>query len=188
VLPYTIGNYLADEIRTGAISVDTKEFEDAENDVRQQLEDYFKTSGKNPVDYYHRKLGKIMWEKCGMAREEAGLKTAIEEIKQLRKEFYADVRVPGSMTGMNPELEKAMRVADFIDLGELMCLDALNRNESCGGHFRVEFQDADGEAQRVDDVYNFVAAWEWTGDASTPTLHKEPLVYENIKVSSRSYK
>jgi succinate dehydrogenase / fumarate reductase flavoprotein subunit len=188
VLPYTIGNYLADEIRTGNISTDTPEFVEAENNVRQQLESYFKTSGKNPVDYYHRRLGKIMWEKCGMARDEEGLKWAIAEIKKLREEFFAEVRVPGSMQGMNPELEKAMRVADFIDLGELMCLDALDRNESCGGHFRVEFQDADGEALRKDDEYNYVAAWQWTGDASKPNLVKEPLIYENIKVQARSYK
>jgi succinate dehydrogenase / fumarate reductase flavoprotein subunit len=188
VLPYTIGNYLADEIRTGTISTDTPEFAEAEANVRRQLEGFFKTSGKNPVDYYHRKLGKIMWEKCGMAREEEGLKWAIAEIQKLRAEFHAEVKVPGSMNGMNPELEKAMRVADFIELGELMCIDALNRNESCGGHFRVEYQDADGEALRVDDVYNYVAAWEWTGDASQPALHKEALVYENIKISSRSYK
>lgn len=188
VLPYTIGNYLADEIRTGAINADSPEFMEAEKNVREQMESFFKASGKNPVDYYHKRLGKIMWEKCGMARSEEGLKWAIEEIKKLREEFYRDVKIPGSTKGMNPELEKAMRVADFIDLGELMCLDALNRNESCGGHFRVEFQDADGEALRVDDVYNYVAAWEWTGNPSTPNLHKEPLVYENIKVSSRSYK
>jgi succinate dehydrogenase / fumarate reductase, flavoprotein subunit len=188
VLPYTIGNYLADEIRTGSISTDSPEFVEAEANVKNQLEAFFKTTGKNPVDYYHRKLGKIMWEKCGMARQEDGLKWAINEIQKLRAEFYADVKVPGSMNGMNPELEKAMRVADFIELGELMCIDALNRNESCGGHFRVEYQDADGEALRVDDVYNYVAAWEWTGDASKPELNKEALVYENIKISSRSYK
>jgi succinate dehydrogenase / fumarate reductase, flavoprotein subunit len=188
VLPYTIGNYLADEIRTGTISTDTPEFVEAENNVRQQLESYFKTSGKNPVDYYHRRLGKIIWEKCGMARDEEGLKWAIAEIKKLREEFFAEVRVPGSMQGMNPELEKAMRVADFIDLGELMCLDALDRKESCGGHFRVEYQDADGEALRKDDEYNYVAAWQWTGDASKPNLVKEPLIYENIKVQARSYK
>jgi succinate dehydrogenase / fumarate reductase flavoprotein subunit len=188
VLPYTIGNYLADEIRTGKIKTDTQEFTDAENNVRAQLDNLFKTNKKNPVDFYHKRLGKIMWEKCGMARTAEGLNQAIEEIKQLRTEFYADVIVPGSAKGMNPELEKAMRVADFIDLGELMCIDALDRNESCGGHFRVEYQDADGEALRVDDVYNYVAAWEWTNNPSAPNLNKEPLVYENIKVSSRSYK
>ncbi len=188
VLPYTIGNYLADEIRTGSINTDSPEFAEAENNVRAQLEKLFKTTGKNPVDYYHKKLGKIIWEKCGMARTAEGLKQAIEEVKQLRIEFNNDVKVPGSTKGMNPELEKAMRVADFIDLGELMCIDALDRNESCGGHFRTEYQDADGEAMRVDDVYNYVAAWEWTGNASAPNLNKEPLVYENIKVSSRSYK
>lgn len=188
VLPYTIGNYLADEIRTGPIKTDTAEFAEAENSVRQQLEGFFKTTGKNPVDYYHKKLGLIMWNKCGMARNEKGLKEAIEEIKVLREEFFRDVKVPGSTKGMNPELEKAARVADFIELGLLMCIDALNRNESCGGHFREEFQEEDGEARRVDDVYNFVAAWGFTGDPSAPVLEKEPLVYENIKVSARSYK
>ena len=188
VLPYTIGNYLADEIRTGPIKNDSPEFAEAENSVRQQLEGFFKTSGKNPVDYYHKKLGLIMWNKCGMARNEKGLKEAIEEIKTLREEFFRDVKVPGSTKGMNPELEKAARVADFIELGLLMCIDALNRNESCGGHFREEFQEEDGEARRVDDVYNFVAAWGFTGDPSSPVLEKEPLVYENIKVSARSYK
>ena len=188
VLPYTIGNYLADEIRTGPIKTDSPEFAEAENSVRQQLEGFFKTSGKNPVDYYHKKLGLIMWNKCGMARNEKGLKEAIEEIKTLREEFFRDVKVPGSTKGMNPELEKAARVADFIELGLLMCIDALNRNESCGGHFREEFQEEDGEARRVDDVYNFVAAWGFTGDPSSPVLEKEPLVYENIKVSARSYK
>lgn len=188
VLPYTIGNYLADEIRTGPISTESPEFAEAEQAIKSQMDNFFKTTGKQPVDYYHKRLGKIMWEKCGMARSEQGLKEAIEEIKQLRQEFYRDVKVPGSTKGMNPELEKVMRVADFIDLGELMCMDALNRNESCGGHFRVEYQDADGEALRVDDVYNYVAAWEWTGNPSTPNLHKEPLIYENIKVQQRSYK
>ena len=188
VLPYTIGNYLADAIRERKISTESIEFEEAEKNIRNQMEAFFKTTGKNTVDYYHKKLGKIIWEKCGMARSEEGLKWAIEEVKKLRDEFYREVKVSGSTKGMNPELEKAMRVADFIDLGELMCIDALDRNESCGGHFRVEYQDADGEALRVDDAYNYVAAWEWTGNPSTPNINKEPLVYENIKVQQRSYK
>lgn len=188
VLPYTIGNYLADEIRTGAISTDTPEFAEAENNVRKQLEGFFSTKGLQPVDYFHRKLGKIMWDKCGMARNKEGLEWAIAEIKKLREEFYANVKVPGSTKGMNPELEKACRVADFIELGELMCIDALNRNESCGGHFREEFQTEDGEALRVDDQYSYVAAWAFTGNPSQPNLHKEDLVYENIKVQQRSYK
>lgn len=188
VLPYTIGNYLADEIRTGHISTETPEFVEAEGRMRAQLEGFFKTNGTQPVDYFHKRLGKIMWDKCGMGRSKEGLEWAIQEIRKLREEFYANVRVPGSMKGMNPELEKAGRVADFIELGELMCLDALDRNESCGGHFREEYQTEDGEALRVDDQYSYVAAWEFTGDPSKPNLNKEALVYENIKVQQRSYK
>lgn len=188
VLPYTMGNFLADEIRTGAISTDTPEFAQAETAVRQRLEALLSANGSNPVDYYHRKLGKIMWDKCGMGRNAEGLKQAIQEIKALRAEFEKGVKVPGSMKGMNPELEKAARVQDFLELGELMCIDALTREESCGGHFREEFQTEDGEALRMDDTYNFVSSWEFTGDASNPALHKEALIYENIKVSQRSYK
>lgn len=188
VLPYTIGNYLADEIRTGKISTDTPEFEEAESKVRKQLEGFFTTNGTLPVDHFHRQLGKIMWNQCGMARNEQGLKQAIADIRQLREDFYKSVRVPGSMKGMNPELEKAARVADFLELGELMCIDALDRNESCGGHFREEYQTEDGEALRVDDSYSYVAAWEFTGNPSEPKLLKEDLVYENIKVQQRSYK
>lgn len=188
VLPYTIGNYLADEIRTGKISTDTPEFEEAESKVRKQLEGFFSTNGTLPVDHFHRQLGKIMWNQCGMARNEQGLKQAIADIRQLREDFYKSVRVPGSMKGMNPELEKAARVADFLELGELMCIDALDRNESCGGHFREEYQTEDGEALRVDDSYSYVAAWEFTGNPSEPKLLKEDLVYENIKVQQRSYK
>ncbi|MEY3398502.1 MAG: hypothetical protein RL220_1096 [Bacteroidota bacterium] len=188
VLPYTIGNYLADEIRTGAINTDSKEFSEAEERVKNQIRHLFSNNGKHPVDYYHKKLGKIMWDKCGMARNEQGLKQAIQEIRVLRDEFMKNVRVPGKADGMNPELEKALRVADFIDLGELMCLDALERAESCGGHFREEYQTEEGEALRRDDIYNYVAAWEFSGDPSTPVLRKEELIYENIKVSQRSYK
>jgi succinate dehydrogenase / fumarate reductase flavoprotein subunit len=188
VLPYTIGNYLADEIRTGAISTDTPEFTEAENAVRQRLEALLGANGSNPVDYYHKKLGKIMWDQCGMGRNADGLKRAIQEIKALRAEFNAGVKVPGSMKGMNPELEKAARVQDFLELGELMCIDALTREESCGGHFREEYQTEDGEALRMDDTFNFVSSWEFSGDASNPALHKEALIYENIKVSQRSYK
>jgi succinate dehydrogenase / fumarate reductase flavoprotein subunit len=188
VLPYTIGNYLADEIRTGKISTDSTEFKEAEERVQTQIKAFFSNNGTEPVDFYHKRLGKIMWDYCGMARTEEGLKFAISEIQKIRQEFYANVRVPGSPNGMNPELEKACRVADFIDLGELMCKDALTRNESCGGHFREEFQTEDGEALRQDDTYNYVAAWEFTGNPSNPNLHKEALIYENIKVQSRSYK
>ena len=188
VLPYTIGNYLADEIRTGKISTQSPEFDEAEKNVRKQIDTLLNNNGTEPVDHYHRRLGKIMWDECGMARTEKGLKGAIAEIQQIRKEFYANARVPNHSEYMNTELAKALRVADFIDLGELMCWDALNRNESCGGHFREEFQTEDGEALRDDEAFKYVAAWEWSGDPSTPKLNKEELIYENIKVQQRSYK
>ncbi len=188
VLPYTIGNYLADEIRTGKISTQLPEFDEAEKNVRKQIDTLLNNNGTEPVDHYHRRLGKIMWDECGMARSEKGLKGAIAEIQQIRKEFYANARIPNESQYMNTELAKALRVADFIDLGELMCVDALNRNESCGGHFREEFQTEDGEALRDDENFKYVAAWEWTGDPSTPKLNKEDLIYENIKVQQRSYK
>jgi succinate dehydrogenase / fumarate reductase flavoprotein subunit len=188
VLPYTIGNYLADEIRTGKISTQSPEFDEAEKNVRNQIDTLLNNNGTEPVDHYHRRLGKVMWDKCGMARNEKGLKEAIAEIQQIRKEFYANARIPNESQYMNTELAKALRVADFIDLGELMCFDALNRNESCGGHFREEYQTEDGEALRDDEKYKYVAAWEWTGDPSAPKLNKEELVYENIKVQQRSYK
>jgi succinate dehydrogenase / fumarate reductase flavoprotein subunit len=188
VLPYTIGNYLADEIRTGTISTQSPEFDEAEKNVRKQIDTLLNNNGTEPVDHYHRRLGKVMWNECGMARSEKGLKGAIAEIQQIRKEFYANARIPNESQYMNTELAKALRVADFIDLGELMCVDALNRNESCGGHFREEFQTEDGEALRDDEAFKYVAAWEWTGDPSTPKLNKEELIYENIKVQQRSYK
>jgi succinate dehydrogenase / fumarate reductase flavoprotein subunit len=188
VLPYTIGDYLAADIRTGAISTDLPEFEQAENNVRAQLEQFMNTTGKNPVDYYHRKLGKIMWDKVGMARNEKGLKEAIAEIAALRQEFYQDVKVPGTLDGLNQELEKAMRVADFLELGELFAKDALHRNESCGGHFREEYQTEDGEALRDDQNYAYVAAWEYKGNPSEAVLHKEALTFENVKLVQRSYK
>ncbi len=188
VLPYTIGNYLADEIRTGKISTDSPEFVEAENNIRKGLEALFTNNGTKPVDYFHKKLGKIIWNKCGMARSKSGLEEAIADVRALREDFYKNVRVPGSMVGTNPELEKAGRVADFIELGELMCIDALDRNESCGGHFREEYQTEEGEALRDDENYMYVASWEFTGNPSEPKLNKEALIYENIKVSARSYK
>ena len=188
VLPYTIGNYLADEIRTGKISTQSPEFDEAEKNVRKQIDTLLNNNGTEPVDHYHRRLGKIMWDECGMARSEKGLKGAIAEIQQIRKEFYANARIPNESQYMNTELAKALRVADFIDLGELMCVDALNRNESCGGHFREEFQTEDGEALRDDEAFKYVAAWEWSGDPSAPKLNKEELIYENIMVQQRSYK
>lgn len=188
VIPYTIGDYLSNEIRTGHIPTDLPEFVLAENEAKEKLERFVNTNGTHSVDYFHKKLGKIMWDKCGMARNAEDLKVAISEIQELRKEFWKDVKVPGSINSFNPELEKAGRVADFLELGELMCRDALTRNESCGGHFREEYQDADGETLRDDKKFSFVSSWEFKGADSEPTLHKEELVYENIKIAQRNYK
>jgi succinate dehydrogenase / fumarate reductase flavoprotein subunit len=189
VLPYTVSNYLADEIRTGKIATDTPEFIEAENAVRQSIEQLINNNGTKSVDYFHKKLGLIMWNKVGMARNEKGLTEAIEEIRQLREDFYADVRVPGAANELNQELEKALRVADFIELGQLMAKDALVREESCGGHFREEYQDAEGETLRNDEKFAYVAAWEYNGsDASKSVLHKEELKYEFIKIAARNYK
>lgn len=188
VLPYTIGDYLADDIRTGKINTNLPEFEEAENKVKDFAEKLLQTNGTHSVDYFHKKLGKVMWDKCGMARNAEGLKQAIEEIKQIREEFYRDVRIPGKMDSLNPELDKACRVADFLELGELMCKDALDRNESCGGHFREEFQTEDGEALRDDTNYAYVAAWEYNGRPSESNLHKEVLEFENVELKQRSYK
>ncbi|MEN9729805.1 MAG: hypothetical protein RLZ91_922 [Bacteroidota bacterium] len=187
VIPYTIGNYLASEIRTPAMSTDSEPFVAAEKEVQAQLEKLMNIKGSKPVDFFHKRLGKIMWDKCGMARNEKGLKEAIKEIQDLQKEFWSDVRIPGEMNNLNPELEKAARVADFLELGELMCVDALNRNESCGGHFREEYQTEEGEALRDDENFAFVAAWENKGNGKFE-LHKEELKYENIKIAQRSYK
>ena len=189
VLPYTVGTFLADDIRTGTISTDLPEFAEAEQAARERLEGFLNANGSTPVEVFHRRLGKIVWDKIGMARSESGLKTAIAEIRALREEFYRDVKVLGSMFEMNPELDKANRVADFIELAELMALDALTREESCGGHFREEYQSEEGEALRQDDTFAFVSAWEFTGnDPGKATLHKEDLVFENVKLVTRSYK
>ena len=188
VLPYTIGDYLADDIRTGAISTDSKEFEEAENDVKQKIESLLKTKGNKTVDYYHKKLGKIIWNKCGMSRNAEELKNAIEEIKALREDFYANVLVPGSSDSFNEPLAKAIRVSDFLELGELFAKDALERRESCGGHFREEHQSKEGEALRDDENFTFVSAWEYKGNPSDAVLHKEQLNYENIELKTRSYK
>ncbi|MFY0673628.1 MAG: fumarate reductase/succinate dehydrogenase flavoprotein subunit [Bacteroidia bacterium] len=188
VLPYTIGDYLADDIRTGAIPTDTPEFESAEKEVKERINFFVNNNGKNSVDYYHKKLGKIMWNQVGMARNEEGLKDAIASIKAIREDFWKNVRVPGDAEGMNAELEKAGRVADFLELGELFARDALERNESCGGHFREEYQTEEGEAVRDDSNFTFVSAWEYTGDPATAKMHKEDLVYENIELKTRSYK
>jgi len=187
VIPYTIGNYLADEIRTKAIPTDHPAFVAAEQQVQATIDRMMNIKGSKSVDSFHKRLGKIMWDKCGMARNEQGLKEAIEEIKALRAEFWKDVRIPGTADEFNPELEKAGRVADFLELGELMCLDALNRRESCGGHFREESQTEEGEALRDDSQFAYVAAWEYKGDSSYE-LHKEPLIFEEAKPTQRSYK
>ena len=188
VLPYTIGDYLAPEIKTGPISTDLPEFIEAEKKVKDQIEKFINNKGTHSVDYFHKKLGKIMWNKVGMARNAKGLSEAIEEIAALREEFYKDVKVPGTADSFNQELEKAGRVADFLELGELFAKDALHRNESCGGHFREEYQTDEGEAQRDDENFAYVAAWEYKGKPSDAVLHKEPLVYENLKLATRSYK
>ncbi len=188
VIPYTIGSYLSKEISTKAISIDHEAFVAAENKVKEQINTFFSIKGTKTVDSFHKRLGKVMWDKCGMARNAEGLKEAITEIQQIRKEFWSDVKVPGSADEFNPELEKAGRVADFIELGELMCKDALNRNESCGGHFREEYQTEEGEALRDDEKYAYVSAWEFKGVDEEPVLHKEELKYENIKIAQRSYK
>ncbi len=187
VIPYTIGSYLSNEIRTKAISTDHEAFVVAENKVKESINKLLTINGTKSVDHFHKRLGKIMWDKCGMARNEKGLKEAIEEIKSLRTEFWKDVRVTGTADEFNPELEKAGRVADFIELGELMCVDALTRNESCGGHFREEYQTEEGEALRDDVNFAFVSAWEYKGEGNFE-LHKEELKYENIKIAARSYK
>lgn len=188
VLPYTIGDYLSKDIRTGKIPTDLPEFEEAEKSVQNQINTFVNNKGAHSVDYFHKKLGKIMWDKVGMARNEKGLKQAIEEIAKLRDEFYKDVKVPGTADEYNEELAKALRVADFMELGELFAKDALHRNESCGGHFREEYQTEDGEALRDDKNFVYVAAWEYKGKPSEAVLHKEALEYENIKLVTRSYK
>jgi succinate dehydrogenase / fumarate reductase flavoprotein subunit len=187
VIPYTIGNYLADEIRTASISTDHPAFVEAEKAVADRINQLMNIKGTQTVESFHKRLGKIMWDKCGMARNAEGLKQAIAEIQQLKKEFWSDVRIPGAVNETNPELDKANRVADFIELGELMCVDALQRNESCGGHFREEMQTEEGEAKRDDTNYSYVAAWEYKGDHNWQ-LHKEELNFEVAKPSQRSYK
>jgi len=188
VLPYTIGDYLAPDIKMGPISTDRPEFEEAEKSVKDLIANFINNKGTHSVDYFHKKLGKIMWNKVGMARNEKGLTEAMEEIAALREEFYKDVKVPGTDKEFNQELEKAIRVADFLELGELFAKDALHRKESCGGHFREEYQTEEGEALRDDDNFAYVAAWEYKGKPSDAVLHKEPLNYENIKLVQRSYK
>jgi len=187
VLPYTIGDFLADDIRTGPIPVDTTEFDDAEKNVKDKLDKLITNKGKYSVDHFHKRLGKIMWNKCGMSRNAKDLKEAIIEIAELRKEFWKDVKVPGNADEYNEELAKAGRVADFLELGELFAKDALHREESCGGHFREEHQTEEGEAKRRKE-FQYVAAWEYKGEPKDAVLHKEDLKYEDIEVKERSYK
>ena len=193
VLPYTIGDYLADDIRTGPISTETTEFEAAEKSVKDRIDFFMNNNGTKSVDYFHKRLGKVMWDKVGMARNEQGLKEAMAEIKQIREEFWKDVKVPGQAKEMNPELEKAGRVADFLELGELFARDALERTESCGGHFREESAEQDGpqkgEAKRDDENFAFVSAWEYKSENATDSiLHKEQLEFNDIELKQRSYK
>ena len=187
VLPYTIGDYLSDEISTGPIANDTKEFMIAEKEAKDKLDMLVNNKGTKSVDYFHKRLGKIMWNKCGMARNKKDLQSAIAEISKLRNEFWSEVKVPGSQFEFNEELAKAGRVADFLELGELFAKDALNREESCGGHFREEYQTKEGEATRKKE-FQFVSAWEYVGEPKNAILHKEKLDYKNIEVKERSYK
>lgn len=188
IAPYTIANYLSQEIHTGKISTDGVEFEKAENHIKQQIENFININGTKTVDHFHKTLGKLLYDYCGLARNEEGLQFAIKEIKKLKQEFYRDVKVSGKAEAMNAELEKAGRVADYFEIGELMCYDALTRNESCGAHFREEFQTADGEALRNDDEFQFISAWAWKGENNEPELIKEPLIFEEIQPTVRSYK
>ncbi len=192
VLPYTIGDYLANEIRTGKIPTDLPEFDEAEKEVKDRIEKLMTIKGSKSVDHFHKRLGKVMWDKCGMSRNEKGLKEAITEIRAIREEFWKDVRIPGTANELNPELEKAMRLADFLELGELFAVDALHRKESCGGHFREESVEESGEqkgeAKRDDVNFKYVAAWEWTGNPSEAKLHKEELEFKDIELKQRSYK
>jgi len=188
ILPYTIQNYLASEIMTPRMPVTRPEFEEAEKNVHDRIVKLMQIKGSQPVDLLHRKFGLLLWDTVGMERKGSALEKAILEFSSLREEFWADARIPGGTDEMNPELEKAGRVADFIEIGELMARDALQREESCGVHFREEYQTAEGEAKRNDDDYMYVAAWEYKGTGNEPVMYKEPLIYENIKVQSRNYK
>ncbi len=198
ILPYTIGDYLADYIKAGKVPTDTPEFAEAEEKVKEEVKFFINNPGKHSVDWFHKKLGKIMWDKVGMARNEKGLLEAIEQIKELRKQFWKEVKVPGSDSEFNPELEKAFYVGDYMELGELMALDALHREESAGGHFREEYQTEEGEALRDDANFAYVAAWEYPAgpyeryehavDITQSILHKEPLKFEFVKPTTRSYK
>jgi len=188
VLPYTIGDYLAPMLGQNKVDTSATEFDVAETEVRARIDKFLSIKGTRSVDWFHRELGKIMWEYCGMERTREGLEKALSEIPALRDEFYADVRILGDGDSLNSSLEKAGRVADFFELGELMCRDALVREESCGGHFRAEHQTDDGEAERDDANFAHVTAWEWTGHPSTPTEHREALEFSVLELAQRSYK
>jgi succinate dehydrogenase / fumarate reductase flavoprotein subunit len=187
VLPATIGNYLANHC-SKKVTAEAPEFKKAEEDVRNRTARLLGIRGKKSVDYFHRELGILMWDKCGMARNDAGLREALKRIPVLRNEFWEDVNVLGESEDLNQSLEKAGRVADFLEFAELMCYDALNRRESCGGHFREEFQTPDGEAKRNDEEFAYVSAWEYVGDNSPPQLHKETLEFDAVHLATRSYK
>ena len=188
ILPNTINNYLADEIRVPKISTDKPEFEETEKDVIERLNKFLSIKGKQTAASFHKRLGKIMWDYCGMVRNEEGLKKALVLIKELKDEFWSDLKVPGDIKGVNQELEKAGRVADYFEVSELLVTDALNRNESCGAHFREEYQTPDGEALRNDDEFAYVAAWEFAGENKPHILHKEELKFEEVEMKVRSYK
>ncbi len=188
ILPNTIGNYLSDDIRTGKISTDSPEFEEAEKQAKEKIEKLLSINGNQTATSFHKRLGKILWDHCGMSRNETGLKKGLELIDELQKEFWKDVKVTGVNDELNQELEKAGRVADFFELAKLLIIDALNRKESCGAHFREESQTKTGEAQRIDEEYSYVSAWEYMGENQPPKLHKEELKFENIEVKVRDYK
>jgi succinate dehydrogenase / fumarate reductase flavoprotein subunit len=189
VLPYTIADYLSADIRTGSIPTNSSSFDEAEKGIKEKIDFFLNNKGTHSVDHFHKRLGNIMWNKVGMGRTPEGLREAIREIEEVRKDFWKNVKVPGDNDGMNTELEKAFRVADFLELGQLMAIDALHRNESCGGHFREDHSTPDGEAERDDVNYKYVGAWEYQGeDINAEVLHKEELIYENIEVKTRSYK
>jgi succinate dehydrogenase / fumarate reductase flavoprotein subunit len=188
VIPYTIGDYLAQQKPGAKAAADGAEFRQAEENVRAMTQRFLASKGGEPVSHFHKRLGKIMWEDCGMARTRQGLESALQKIPALREEFWANVKVPGSAATLNQSLEQAGRVADFLELGELLCLDALTREESCGGHFREEYQYPDGECKRDDEKFGHVAAWEYQGAGQKPLRNVEPLNYEFTKMSVRSYK
>jgi len=187
VIPYTIGNYFASN-KIARPSTSHPEFKKIEEEVSDRTRKFLSIKGKRTVTSMHRELGRLLWEKCGMARDEAGLKEALQRIPQLREEFWNNIRVTGQNGELNQALEEAGRVADYMEFAELLCYDALMRRESCGGHFRTEFQTSDGEALRDDQNFSYVAAWEHQGVGKAPLLHKEPLVYEELHMSQRSYK